>query len=422
MTSTERCRRLVLPAVLMASIVAGAPAAADIVTEWDKTACDVVVAANIGPPAENRVLAVVDTAVYETVNAITGRYPASLTMLRATPETSLPAAVAAANHMTLSRLVPSQEAAVDNAYQAALAAIPDGAAKTEGITIGHRAAEAVLAARADDATSAEEAYRPVTSPGVYVPTVIPAAPQWPGRKPWILHDAAQVRPDPPPSLTSPTWARDYQEIKLLGARNSAVRTPAQTEVARFWEATTPGLYHGLVRSVANQPGREVTQNARLFMAVAQAADDALIAVFEAKYHYQFWRPVTAIRNGDIDGNDSTDRDPSWAPLINTPMHPEYPCAHCMVSAAVGTVLRAEIGDGPMPTLSTSSPTAGGASRSWARIDDLLQEVDNARIYDGVHFRNSTEVGTAMGKQIGTLAVTKILQDGKTELAAEKGGR
>jgi hypothetical protein len=147
----------------------------------------------------------------------------------------------------------------------------------------------------------------------------------------------------------------------------------------------------------------------LFAAAAQAIDDALIAVFDAKYHYNFWRPVTAIRNGDIDGNDATEREPSWMPLINTPMHPEYPCAHCIVSSAVGTVLQAEIGTGPMPTLTTTSYTANGASRSWTTINDFIQEVAQARIYDGVHYRNSNEVGMAMGKQIGELAAAKYLQ-------------
>ena len=157
------------------------------------------------------------------------------------------------------------------------------------------------------------------------------------------------------------------------------------------------------------PGREVTQNARLFAAVTQAADDALIAVLDAEYHYNFWRPVTAIRNGDIDGNDATERDPSWTPFIETPMHPEYPCAHCILSSTVGTVLRAEIGTGPMPTLKTTSVTAKGAERSWTKIDDFVQEVASARIYDGVHYRNSTEVGTAMGKQVGELAAAKYLR-------------
>ena len=179
-------------------------------------------------------------------------------------------------------------------------------------------------------------------------------------------------------------------------------------MARFWEASLPAIYHGMVRGVVDTPGREITRNARLMMAVTQAADDALIAVFDAKYHYKFWRPITAIRNGDIDGNDATERDPSWTPFINTPMHPEYPCAHCVLSASIGTVLQTEIGNGPIPVLSTTSTTANNAKRTWVKIDDFIQEVSNARIYDGVHFRNSTEVGTEMGRQVGKIYAAKYL--------------
>jgi PAP2 superfamily len=138
-----------------------------------------------------------------------------------------------------------------------------------------------------------------------------------------------------------------------------------------------------------------------------AMDDGLIAVFDAKYHYNFWRPVTAIRNGDLDGNDATERDGGWAPFIDTPMHPEYPCAHCIVSASIGAVLAVEIGSGPTPKLSSASSTAGGAVRTWATVADFVKEVAEARIYDGVHYRNSTEVGTAMGRKIGELAVRSV---------------
>jgi hypothetical protein len=242
-----------------------------------------------------------------------------------------------------------------------------------------------------------------------VPTVIPAVTQWPQRKPWLMTSPSQFRPGPPPALTSALWARDFDEVKALGGKSNSRRSAEQTQIAGFWEATLPPIYDGLVRSVADVPGREVTQNARLFAAVAQAADDALLAVFEAKYHYNFWRPVTAIRNGDLDGNDATERDATWTPFIETPMHPEYPCAHCTVAAAVGTVLQAEIGTGAMPTLATTSYLVKGPARNWKTIDDFVQEVGNARVYDGVHFRNSTEVGTAMGKQVGALAVAKFLR-------------
>jgi hypothetical protein len=397
-----------LALLAIAVSLAAAPAArADAVTDWNIKAGTVVVDARLGPPVGNRVMAIVQTSVYEAANGITKRYPATSLKLEAEPGASVDAAVAAANQATLAKLVPSQATAVESAYAAALARIADGPAKTGGIAIGQRAAAAILALRADDGATAAEAYRPATTAGVYVPTAIPAASHWPQRKPWLMSDPAQFRPGPPPALTSALWLRDYNEIKALGGKRSTLRSAEQTDIATFWEATMPPIYHGLVRSVANVASRDMTQNARLFAAVAQAADDALIAVFDAKYTYNFWRPVTAIRNGDIDGNDGTERDPSWSPFIDTPMHPEYPCAHCSVAGAVATVLRAEIGTGPAPILTTTSDSAKGAARTWKNVDDFMQEVANARIYDGVHYRTSTEVGLAMGKRIGALAVSRF---------------
>jgi len=404
-TKRHRWRTLL---VVAAALLAGPMVQADVVTDWNVTAGDIAVAAKLPPPAY-RVMAMVQSAVYEAVNAITKRYPPDRVKLDVAPGASVDAAIAAANRATLLKLVPSQQAAIDSAYQTALSAIADGPAKTAGIEVGDKAAAAILALRADDGAAAPETYRPRTTPGVYVPTVIPAVPQWPQRKPWVMASADQFRPGPPPNLTSDLWARDYNEIKAIGAKNSTRRTTEQTDIARFWEATMPPVYFPVVRSVANAPGRESTQNARLLAVAAQTIDDAVIAVMDAKYHYNFWRPITAIRNGDTDGNDATERDASWVPFIDTPMHPEYPCAHCIVSAAVGAVLQAEIGMGPTPKLSTTSPTAPGVVRSWTQISDFVQEVANARIYDGVHYRNSTEVGTAMGQKIGELAATKYLR-------------
>jgi hypothetical protein len=410
--SRTKKRRWMTLLLIATSWLAGSLAEADVVTDWNITAGDIAVAAKLPPPPTYRIMALVQSAVYEAVNAITKRYPPDRVTLDAAPGASVDAAVAEANRATLLQLVPSQQTAIDNAYQAALSAIPAGQAKTAGLAVGEKAAAAILAWGAVDGAATGETYRPHTTAGVYVPTVIPVVSQWPQRKPWLMTNPAQFRPGPPPALTSEVWAHDYNEIQALGSKNSTSRTAEQTAIARFWEATMPPIYHGIVRSVATIAGREVTQNARLFAAVTQATDDALIAVLDAKYHYHFWRPVTAIRNGDIDGNDATEREPSWTPFIDTPMHPEYPCAHCIVSGAVGTVLQAEIGTSPMPTLTTTSVTAQGAARSWSTIDDFMQEVAQARIYDGVHYRNSTEVGTAMGKQIGALAVAKYLRSSK----------
>lgn len=382
---------------------------ADSITEGNARACIIVAEANLKPPAANRVLAIVHTAAYEAANAITKRYPTRGLNIEASPSASIDAAIAAAFHTTLARLVPSQSDVIETDYNVALSTIPDGPAKREGIEIGTRTAATVISMRGDDGAAMVESYKPRTAPGVYIPTALPAASQWPRRRPWLMSDPAQFRPGPPPDLKSAVWARDYNEIKTMGGKTSTTRSEEQTRIAIFWEATMPSIYHGLVASVADGAGRDVMQNARLYAAVTQAIDDALIAVFDAKYYYGFWRPITAIRNGDIDGNDATDPDSTWTPFIETPMHPEYPCAHCIVSGAVGTVLQAEIGTGPTPKLTTTSYTANGETRSWESIADFMQEVANARIYDGVHYRTSTEVGTAMGSKIGSLAIGRFFQ-------------
>jgi hypothetical protein len=390
---------------VLATCFCAAPLAyADAVSDWNKLACTILGDPKAATPAANRTLAIAHTAVYEAVNRITRKYPSSAPPL---PDASVDAAIAAANRATLVTLVPAQSAAITAAYDQALAAIPDGPAKATGIAAGEAAATAVLAKRSDDGIGAPESYRPVTTAGVYVPTTIPALSHWPARKPWLLSNPSQLRPVPPPALTSAVWARDFAEIKAIGRRTGSTRTQEQTDIALFWEATLPSIYHGVVRSVANEPGREITRNARLFAAVTQGMDDALISVFDAKYHYNFWRPITAIRNADIDGNDATERDVSWIPLIDTPMHPEYPCAHCILSATVGTVLMADIGNAPLPRLTTTSYLVKDSERSWLTAEDFIEEVAEARIYDGVHYRNSTEVGSAMGRKVGKLVVDKF---------------
>ena len=386
--------RICIAASLLAGVVPNANA--DVITDWNIKAGEIVTESKLGTPPAIRAMAIVQTSVYEAVNATA-------------PGASVNAAVAAANRATLTKLMPSQQASIDAAYQAALAQVADGPAKTAGIAVGEQAAAAVLARRADDGALPAESHRPHTTAGTYVPTATPAVTQWSQRKPWLMASAAQFRPGPPPALTSDAWARDYNEVKSFGAKNSTRRSAEQTEIARFWEYSLPAIYHGVVRSVAQVPGRDMTQNARMFAAVAQAMDDAMISVFEAKYHYNFWRPATAIRNGDIDGNDATQREASWTSFIDAPMHPEYPSAHSILAAAVGTVLKAEIGKGPVPVLTTTSPTAKGASRRWTNLDDFTREVGDARIYEGIHYRTSTDVGIAMGKQIGALTVEKFLQ-------------
>jgi len=389
-----------LAAAVALAVGAGA-AQADVVTDWNIKANAIVVESKLGTPPAIRVMALVQTAVNDAVRDATAR-PVAVA-----PAASVDAAVAAANRAMLTRLLPAQQATTDAAYQAALAAIADGPARTAGIAAGARAAAAVLALRANDVI-APDVSRPFTTPGVYVPTAAVAAPQWPQRAPWLMTSAAQFRPGPPPALTSEAWARDVNEVRELGSRGSTRRTPEQTDIARFWEYSLPAIYHGAVRSVADQPGRDVARNARLLAAVAQAMDDAMIAVFDAKYQYSFWSPVTAIRNGDLDGNDVTPRDAGWVSLIDAPMHPEYPSGHSILAGAIGAILKADTA-GTQPTLVTASPSAKGATRSWTGIDAFVTEIGESRIYAGIHYRTAIRVARDMGEQIGALAVERVLR-------------
>ncbi len=372
-------------------------ARAEPVANWADTTTEI---ATDGPNTI-RTMALAQNAVYEAVNAITARYPRDRVDLGAAQGASLEAAIAAASRAVLLHEAPALTERTEAAYARAFAAIAAGDARTRGISVGERAAADVLAKHSNDIGNIEP-YRPVTSPGVYVPTTFPLGYAFAQHRPWFMKSAAQFRPGPPPSLTSALWAQDYNEIRTVGSVTSKARTAEQTAIARFWATALPDVHMGVVHSVAIAPGREVTRNARLYAAVTAAMNDAEIAVLEAKYYYNFWRPITAIRNGDRNGNPATARDPDWTPLIATPLHPEYPCAHCAIASTIATVIRAEIGHGSLPTLMSTSNTAPGVTRQWTRTEDVVREVSEARILDGVHYRNSTQVGNRMGAQVGAL--------------------
>lgn len=389
-------------------------ASADVVTDWNQTACRITAAANLPPPAGYRVMAIVQAAVLKAVEAVSAEPGADA-------DARLAAAVAGANRRALEQLLPSQQSDVQRAFERALAAIPERAERAAALKLGEARAEEVLAARGADGAAAPGAYRPETAAGRYVPTAEVVVPQWPGRKPWILERADQFRPDPPPALDSERWAADFGEVCALGGRVSARRSAEQTNVAMFWQATAPEVYFSILRSAAAQPGRDPARNARLLASAAVAMDDALIATFEAKYHYAFWRPVTAIRNGDRDGRSDTERDAGWTPLIETPMHPEYPAAHCALAGAVSAVLKTEFGSAPLPLVSTS-PSDAGVTRRWSSLDQFVREVGDARVWAGVHYRNSTEVGAALGARVGALVANSMLRASAAASANEPPGR
>ncbi|MDB6008721.1 MAG: Phosphoesterase, PA-phosphatase related protein [Gammaproteobacteria bacterium] len=383
--------------VQLGMLVIAGGAHADVVADWAERTTEI---ATDGPNTI-RTMALAESAVYEAVNAITSRYPRDRADLGQAQGASIEAATAAASRAVMLHEAPALSKQIDAAYTKAISVIPDDAARARGIGLGERAAADVIGKHTDDIGDIEP-YRPLTSPGVYVPTTFPLGYAVAQYRPWFLKSAAQFRPGPPPALKSALWAKDYNEIKTMGSATSTVRTLEQTAIARFWATALPDVHMGVVHSVARSPGREVTRNARLYAAVTAALNDTEISVFEAKYHYQFWRPITAIRNGDRDDNAATERDAGWTPLIVTPIQPEYPCAHCMIAATIAAMIRADIGREPMPTLKTTSNTAPGVTRQWTRTEDLVQEVSNGRMWDGVHYRNSTEVGNRMGEQVAAV--------------------
>jgi hypothetical protein len=280
--------------------------------------------------------------------------------------------------------------------------------------LGEAVAAAVLAARGEDGSAAPDSYRPKTKPGGYIPTPMTVASMWPKLKPFAIPSPSHFRPQPPIALTSEQWAADYNEIKSLGARNSSKRSPQQTENARFWLAAGPIAYYPTVRQIAAAKKLDILDNARFLALVSVARQDAIIAVFDAKYHYDFWRPVTAIRNGDIDENPATEREATWQPLSDTPMHPEYPCAHCIVSAALEAVGEAVFGSTEIPEVTSTSPTAPGVTHRWTNLRAISDEVAEARILAGFHYRFSTQVGQDMGRKIGRYVAGNILQPAAVE--------
>jgi hypothetical protein len=384
-------------AAVMVMALAAWTAQADTVADW----ADLTTEIATDGPNTIRTIALAQAAVYEAVNAVTKRYPRDLVNLGSADGASLDAAIAAANHAVLLHEALVLRKQIDAAYEKMLAKVPQGAAKDKGVALGERAAADVLDKHRDDIGKIEP-YRPYTTPGEYVVTTFPLGYAVAQHKPWYLKSASQFRPGPPPSLKSDLWARDYNEVKAMGALETPARTIEQTNIGRFWATALPDVHVGVISSLARAPGREITRNARLFAAAMGALNDTEIAVFEAKYHYHFWRPITAIRNGDIDGNPHTERDGNWQPLITTPIQPEYPCAHCMISATIAAVIRADVGKEKMPTLSTVSNTLPGVTRHWNSTEELEQEVSLARMYCGVHYRNSADVGFHMGEQVGNL--------------------
>ena len=397
--------------LLLATAFLGATSisvSADAITDWNEKAV-AFVTPRMPPPAAQRVVAITHVAVFDAVNSIERRYRPYLVQLPATAGTSKEAAAVAAAGAVLAGLLPQLEGEIRGAMAAHLATIADDDGKSAGIRLGEAVAAKILEARANDGASAADVYRPKTRPGVYVPTPITVTSTWPNVRPFALTTPSQFRPQPPIALNGKQWATNYNEIRDLGGKASTKRTAKQTEDARFWLITGPQSTDPIARQLVAAKKMSIADSSRFMALGAVALADAYISVMDAKYHYDFWRPITAIRNGDTDDNPATERDATWQPIDNTPMHPEYPCAHCISSAALAAVVETMFGTADVPEITMTSATAPGVTHRWTNLRTYADEVANARIWAGFHYRFSAQVGQDMGRKIGAYVVRNVMQ-------------
>jgi hypothetical protein len=373
------------------------------VTDWDAVGTQAFTAAALAPAEGHTIFAYVAIAVYDSVMAIEGGYETFAVDVDAPAGASAEAAVASAAHRILVHYLPGQAGTIlDPAYTASLATIPDGQAETDGVATGERVALDLIALRADDGFRVPVSYTPPDPPipGVWIPTApTPPIGTYLGRmRPFSLDSADQFRPAGPPALRSRRWARDYNEVKAVGSSTSMTRTAAQTLAARFWGEPPVQQARGSFRKFILDHHLDIVDAARFLAMVSVTYADAQIACFDAKYHFTFWRPITAIRAGDTDGNPATDGDPAWTPLLpTTPNHPEYPSAHSCVTPSAGRVIARFLDtrhiDFTVPSLT------GLGDRHFDLVRDLESDVTNARIWGGIHFRSAVQDGTVIARKV-----------------------
>jgi hypothetical protein len=372
------------------------------VASWDALAMQALTAAAASPTDGFVIFANIDIAVYDSVVSIEGRYEPFAVDVDV-PDASPEAAVAAAAHRVLVHYLPSQAATIlDPAYSASLATIPDGALKTNGVAVGESVAQLLIAKRSTDGFRATVPYTPPSPPipGKWLPTAPtpPVGTDLPGMTPFALDSADQFRPNGPPDLSSRMWAREYNEIMEIGSSTSSTRTAEQTLAARFWGESPLIQGEGALRKFVLDRQLDILDAARFMAMTSVARADAAIACFDAKYHYAFWRPITAIRAGDTDGNAATVGDTSWSHLLPaTPNHPEYPSAHSCITPAEGLAMAEFLGTDEIDL--TIPSVTGLGDRHYATVADLEYEVSNARIWGGIHFRSAVEDGVKIAHNV-----------------------
>jgi hypothetical protein len=414
-------------------------AAPDPVSNWNSIARQAAVTAGQGQIASSRTLAIVQLAIHDALNAIESRYERYAFKGIAPQGASVEAAVAAAARDALvgaisvgnlpftgfgtAALQSVAVTQINAQYGAILASISDGISKSDGIATGQAAAAAILSLRGVDHATDFVPYTPGTLPGDWQPTpnpvpfdppaaadFLPASlPGWGNVTPFVLRRSTQFEPAGPPRLSGPRYARDYNEVKAIGEKNSTIRTAEQTSIARFWYGSVPFAWSQIASSIAQSQGLDFWQTARLLALINVAMADGYIAGFATKYEFNFWRPVTAIRAGDTDGNDRTVADPSWSTLLNTPQIPDYTSTHSVLAGAVSEVMRQFFRSDSMSFIATSVAPFAGMTRSFTSFSEAAAEVGASRIYAGIHFRSAVKDGIKQGNHIGCFAFTHTLQ-------------
>lgn len=417
MTAVQKCKWLsrgLTTGVFAATMVATPERACaqNAVLEWNEIAAQLIVVGSQSPVQQTRLMAIVHVAMHDAVSGITGEYEQYLRAAPAPGVTAPEAAAIGAAHRALQGAIGDSEALATR-FAGSLAA--HGLSPTDpSVVFGESVADGILRLRQNDgAATAAYAFVPpdAGAAGVWVPLGMQKSllPGWGKVAPFVLRSASQFRPDPPPALDSEQYARDYNEVLLVGAAGSVTRTGEQRQIAQFWRASPTALWNPILRRALLTRGDDVSSTARVMALFYLAASDASVACWEAKYVYNFWRPQAAIARGHEDGNDATVGDPSWRPFIDTPPHPDYVSGHAANSGAMAFVLRSIFGDNPGYLIEARSSTAPDFVRYWQTFSEGVDEVIDARVYSGIHFRTADVAGARMGRQVAQFVLTHALK-------------
>jgi|RhiMetdeSRZDD1v2_1073273.scaffolds.fasta_scaffold46434_3 hypothetical protein len=387
--------------------------APDPVLEWNANMVRALSAATLSGAPQTRLAAIVQAAVYDAVVSFSDDAE-PYAGIRVSPASgaSIEAAAIAAAHFALVSLLPAQQASLDALYATSLST--RGLSTVDaGVEVGEAVASRILALRAADGSgSAQFPYTApgAGNPGVWVPTppafAAASLPGWGNVTPWVMRRGSQFRLPRPPAVNSDRYLQDVEEVRSFGALDSIVRTSYQIDVARWWPSSANVLWNPIARQVAVARGLSISENARLFALLNIASADAAIACWDSKYAYNAWRPITAIRNAD---GVYVPADPTWQPFLATPAHPEYPSAHNEISGAMAQVLIALFGDTPGVIIVAHSPSEPAVDHIWTRFSQGIDEVINARVWEGIHFRNSDEQGMRAGRCVAQFVVRHALR-------------